>query len=250
MRLDAHLDAVRATSRYLELLKVAALMERPSGQDLDGGDRRPEPAAGTGCERRAARGLPCVRPRRAPGHGAARADWPARADQEGRGAIARGLHSDARRRRDAVRDRHRDLQDLPAALQVRARLLDPAGTDASAAVRHPRAPGARALPRPARRRGGHERRLERIPAHPRDRRRAVADPVRARLETVGLRRLRRRAPAPREGRRGARPLSRGLPHAGIDAGLVRAKLLLSRSARTCCAGGSTASTVTSTAPTS
>ena len=34
MRLDAHLDAVRATSRYLELLKVAALMERPSGQDL------------------------------------------------------------------------------------------------------------------------------------------------------------------------------------------------------------------------
>jgi DNA helicase-2/ATP-dependent DNA helicase PcrA len=34
MRLDAHLDAVRATSRYLELLKVAALMERPPGQDL------------------------------------------------------------------------------------------------------------------------------------------------------------------------------------------------------------------------
>lgn len=35
MRLDAHLDAVRATSRYLELLKVAALMERPAGQDLE-----------------------------------------------------------------------------------------------------------------------------------------------------------------------------------------------------------------------
>jgi DNA helicase-2/ATP-dependent DNA helicase PcrA len=34
MRLDAHLDAVRATSRYLELLKLAALMERPPGQDL------------------------------------------------------------------------------------------------------------------------------------------------------------------------------------------------------------------------
>jgi DNA helicase-2/ATP-dependent DNA helicase PcrA len=34
MRLDAHLDAARAVSRYLELLKVAALVERDPGQDL------------------------------------------------------------------------------------------------------------------------------------------------------------------------------------------------------------------------
>jgi DNA helicase-2/ATP-dependent DNA helicase PcrA len=34
MRLDAHLDAARAISRYLELLKLAALVERPAGQDL------------------------------------------------------------------------------------------------------------------------------------------------------------------------------------------------------------------------
>jgi DNA helicase-2/ATP-dependent DNA helicase PcrA len=34
MRLDAHLDAVKSVARYLELLKVAALTERPQGQDL------------------------------------------------------------------------------------------------------------------------------------------------------------------------------------------------------------------------
>ena len=34
MRLDAHLDAARAVSRYLELLKLAALVERQPGQDL------------------------------------------------------------------------------------------------------------------------------------------------------------------------------------------------------------------------
>jgi DNA helicase-2/ATP-dependent DNA helicase PcrA len=34
MRLDAHLDAARAVSRYLELLKLAALVERPADQDL------------------------------------------------------------------------------------------------------------------------------------------------------------------------------------------------------------------------
>jgi DNA helicase-2/ATP-dependent DNA helicase PcrA len=34
MRLDAHLDAARAVARYLELLKLAALTERPSGQEL------------------------------------------------------------------------------------------------------------------------------------------------------------------------------------------------------------------------
>jgi DNA helicase-2/ATP-dependent DNA helicase PcrA len=36
MRLDAHLDAARAVARYLELLKLAALIEREPGQDLAG----------------------------------------------------------------------------------------------------------------------------------------------------------------------------------------------------------------------
>jgi DNA helicase-2/ATP-dependent DNA helicase PcrA len=35
MRLDAHLDAVNAVARYLELLKLAAMIERRPGQDLE-----------------------------------------------------------------------------------------------------------------------------------------------------------------------------------------------------------------------
>ena len=46
MRLDTHLDVSHAVARYLELLKLAALIERSKeGQPLDGGDRRDEPAA-------------------------------------------------------------------------------------------------------------------------------------------------------------------------------------------------------------
>ena len=47
--------------------------------------------------------------------------------------------------------RHRDLPDLPAEVQVRARLPDPERADDQPALRDPRPPGARALPR---RRGG------------------------------------------------------------------------------------------------
>ena len=46
---------------------------------------------------------------------------------------------------------HRDLPDVPAEVQVRARLPDPAGADAQPALRDPRPPGARALPRRRRR---------------------------------------------------------------------------------------------------
>ena len=41
---------------------------------------------------------------------------------------------------------HRDLPDLPAEVQVRPRLPDPERADAQPALRHPRPPGARALP--------------------------------------------------------------------------------------------------------
>ena len=60
----------------------------------------------------------------------------------------------------------------------------------------------------------------------RRRARPAARPVRGRLAAPGLRRLRRRAPVPRPRRRRARPLPRA-PHAlGVAAGLARAQLLL------------------------
>ena len=48
---------------------------------------------------------------------------------------------------------HRDLPDVPAEVQVRARLPDPERADDEPALRDPRPPGARALPRRARGRG-------------------------------------------------------------------------------------------------
>ena len=71
----------------------------------------------------------------------------AQVDRRPRRAVARAVPADARRRRAAVGHRHRHLPRLPAALQVRARLPDPAGADAAPALRDRRAPGARALPR-------------------------------------------------------------------------------------------------------
>ena len=56
----------------------------------------------------------------------------------------------------AERLRHRDLPDVPAQVQVRARLPDPERADDQPALRDPRPPGARALPR--RRVGGPARR--------------------------------------------------------------------------------------------
>ena len=68
------------------------------------------------------------------------------------GAVARAVPAPARRRAGALRLRHRDLPDVPAEVQVRARVPDPAGADAQPALRDPRPPGARALPRRRRRR--------------------------------------------------------------------------------------------------
>ena len=77
-------------------------------------------------------------------------------------AVARAVHPAARRRPGALGLRHRPLPDLPPQVQVRARLLDPAGADDQPALRdpHPQRPGAlplrgdaraaRAAPRTAR----------------------------------------------------------------------------------------------------
>ena len=75
-----------------------------------------------------------------------------RGDRRARAADARGVPAAPRRGARALGVRRRDLPHLPAALQVRARPADPARADAQPALRDPRPPGARALPRLRRRR--------------------------------------------------------------------------------------------------
>ena len=64
-----------------------------------------------------------------------------------RRALARAVHPARGERARALGLRHRPLPDLPAEVQVRARLRDPAGADDQPALRDPDPPGARALPR-------------------------------------------------------------------------------------------------------
>ena len=138
------------------------------------------------------------------------------------GVLARGVPPDPRRGPDAVGDRHRDLPRLPAALQVRAGVLRAEGADAPAALRDPRAPGARALPHPARQPGGADGRRGGARADARHAHVAVRDG----LAAPGLRRVERGAPAAREGGRLAGALPPALRRRGGLTGVVRAQLLV------------------------
>ena len=160
MRLDAHLDAAGAVARYMELLKLASLIERhPRAEELPAAIAEinsllTQAASAEQRELYVESNLDeLLLDDRAREACAARRIVDERAE-----VVAGGVPADPRRRADAVGDRHRDLPDLPAALQVRARVLDPEGADAPAALRDPRAPGARALPHPARQPGGADRR--------------------------------------------------------------------------------------------
>ena len=160
MRLDAHLDAA-ARGRALHGAAEARLADRA-------------PSAPRGAARRDRRDQLAADPDRQRGAAPASTRTPTstsccstterenlrrrRIVDERADVVAGGVPADPRRRAGAVGDRHRDLPDVPAALQVRARLLDPEGADAPAALRDPRAPGARALPHPARQPGGADRR--------------------------------------------------------------------------------------------
>ena len=62
------------------------------------------------------------------------------------GAVAGGVHPAPRRRPRALGVGHRPLPDVPAQVQVRARLRDPRGADDQPALRDPHPPRARALP--------------------------------------------------------------------------------------------------------
>ena len=110
-----------------------------------GAQRDPAPVRHAG----AARDPRAVRARQLAARHRAR---PGRAPQrraERRRAVARAVHPAPRPRPDAVRVRHRHVPDLPAQVQVRARLPDPAGADDPPALRHRPPPGAGALPRAA-----------------------------------------------------------------------------------------------------
>ena len=112
-----------------------------------GGERDPAPVRHAG----AARDPRAVGARQLAARHRARPRRAARERPQRRRAFARPVHPAPRPRPDAVGLGHRHLPDLPAQVQVRARLPDPAGADDPPAFRDRGAPGAGALPRSGRR---------------------------------------------------------------------------------------------------
>ena len=200
------------------------------GPDGRRGAARDQRAPAPGVDSRGARAVHDLGARRVPARRGGR-HAPARAcDRRRRRAVARRVHPAARRRPDAVRVRHRDLPALPAEVQVRARLPDPAGADDQPALRDRRPPGARALPRGRRRLARH------------------ADAaVRGVVAAERLRRLERRPPVPREGGRGARPATGSSTRSAPASRCGSSAGSRSSSARISCAGASTAWTSCPTA---
>ncbi len=211
-RLDTAVDVNRAIARYLELLKLAALAQRPGDEAtaeaieaVNGLLRQVATARAAGRARR-------LHARRLPARLRARARPAARADRRPRGALAGGLPASPRRRRaQPLRLRPRPLPDLPAEVQVRARLRHPAGADDQPALRHPRPQRPGALPQGGGRRG-------------RGWAAAPDPPLRGRLAAVRLRLQRRRAPVPRPRARGDAPLLGARERRRGGAGLARAQV--------------------------
>ena len=148
LRFDTDLDVSHAVVRYLELLKLAALIERPDGQSRGRGAARRQRAD----PRRRSRpsSARSSRPRRSTTTcstpSATRAGEPRRSPR----ATSRRSSRSCRRAATGVVLSASDIdtyRDVPAEVQVRARVPDPAGADDPPALRDRRAPGARALPR-------------------------------------------------------------------------------------------------------
>ncbi len=146
MRLDTPADVDAAVARYLELLKLAALIQRPGTEpaaealaalnELIARVATPEQRAAL-----EASPLDSVRHRRG-----ARPRRAARARRIAARAEPRAVHPPPWRRAGALGIGPRPLPHLPAQVQVRPRLRDPAGADDQPAVRDPDPPGPRALP--------------------------------------------------------------------------------------------------------
>ena len=160
MRLDTADDVNAAVARYLELVKLAALIQSPGAEptpeaidainELLGRVASPEQRIGD-------RGLGAGRVRDRRG---ARARRPPRPGRRPARAVAGAVPAAAQRRPGALGLRHRPLPDLPAEVQVRPRLRDPAGADDQPALRDPHPPGARALPRRGAARQARRRRAD------------------------------------------------------------------------------------------
>ena len=232
LRLDTELDISHGVVRYLELLKLAALIQRRRAEHR-GRPRRHQRAPARRHDTAAARDPRDLDARRDPARRRSRRrhDRPEqsrrprpRGRSPARSLLARALPAAHGDRAGAVGLGRRDLPRLPAALQVRARPAHPDRADHQPALRDRRAPGARALPL---RRGAGAR--------------ADARAARGRLAAGRLRRRRARARALRKARaalaryherlRGSAP-SRCGSSARSPSG----------SGRTTCADASTAST--------
>ncbi len=125
---------------------------RPApGRRADGGgDRGGQRPAAPGRDPRAAGRARRLLARLLPARLRARARPPAGADRRPRGALAGGLPAAPRRRpAQPLGLRPQPLPDLPAEVQVRARLRHPPGADDQPALRHPHPQRPRALPQGA-----------------------------------------------------------------------------------------------------
>ncbi len=137
-RLDTAIDITRAIARYLELLKLAALAQRPGDEAtveaieaVNGLLRQvatPEQQAELDASSLDSYLLDSERER----------GLRLRVDRRPRGALAGGLPAAPRRRcTEPLGLRPRPLSHLPAEVQVRAGLRHPAGADDQPALRHP-----------------------------------------------------------------------------------------------------------------
>ena len=147
MRLDTIDDVNAAVARYLELVKLAALIQSP------GAEPAPEALAAinellgrvASPEQRIAIEASAL-DRHVIGSERERETSP-RAGRRPARAVAGAVPAAAQGRARPLGLRHRPLPDLPAEVQVRPRLRDPAGADDQPALRDPHPPGAGALPR-------------------------------------------------------------------------------------------------------
>ena len=235
LRFDTDLDVSHAVVRYLELIKLSALLERTRGGELSVEEALPEVnvrllQAATSEQREIF-------------ETSALDDYLLDAERDerlrARAVAARNepsLETFLPRRGDGLlleRHGHRDLPDVPAQVQVRAGLPDPERADHEPALRDPRAPGARALPR-----RGLGRACPSCWACSRPAGGAAASAIPRRSASSARRRPRRSSATTTASRR--RTSSRSGSSARSSSGW----------GRTCCAGASTASTGCPTAATS
>ena len=234
MRLDTYLDVDQAVSRYLELIKVAALIERTKeGQTLDaalpelneilaqcataGAARDPRPV---GARRLAARRGPRPGRRPAVAQNGSEPSLDPFIPRRGRGLMLSASDIDTYRI-CPLKYKFARVFRIPQEPTIHQRF----GIALHQVLERFHSAGRR---RPARADGA----------------------VRGLLAALRLRRLGRRAAVPRARGGRARALLGAGPRLRVAAGLVRAQLRLPASARTCCAAAWTASTATRTAATS